>query len=64
MLGECEGDGNAGVGDVESVVAVTTRHEYVGGTHGCCSCRLTPPCLFGGFLPYFEVGGIQFRFPH
>ena len=23
----------------------------------CCCCRPTPPCLFGGVLPYFEVTG-------
>ena len=23
----------------------------------CCCCRHTPPCLFGGVLPYFEVTG-------
>ena len=25
--------------------------------HHCCCCRPTPPCLFGGVLPYFEVTG-------
>ena len=23
----------------------------------CCCCLPTPPCLFGGVLPYFEVTG-------
>ena len=23
----------------------------------CCCCIPTPPCLFGGVLPYFEVTG-------
>ena len=23
----------------------------------CCSCSPTPPCLFGGVLPYFEITG-------
>ena len=24
---------------------------------GSCCCRPTPPCLFGGVLPYLEVTG-------
>ena len=24
---------------------------------GCCCCLPTPPCWFGGVLPYFEVTG-------
>ena len=33
MLRECEGDGNAGVGDGGGVVAVSVWHEYGIGTH-------------------------------
>ena len=32
MVGECEGDINAGMGDGEGVVIVSAWHEYVGGT--------------------------------
>ena len=34
MLRECDGDGNADVGDGEGVVAASAGHEYVGGTRG------------------------------
>ena len=34
MVRECEGDGNAGVGDGEGVVVMSAGHEYVGGTRG------------------------------
>ena len=32
-------------------------HKYRGDNVGFCCCRPTPPCLFGGVLPYFEVTG-------
>ena len=34
LLRECEGDGNVGVGDGGSMVAVSAGHEYVGGICG------------------------------
>ena len=34
LLRECEGNGNAGVGDGGGVVGVSTEYEYVGGTRG------------------------------
>ena len=30
----------------------------------CCCCLPTPPCLFGGVLPYFEVTGHPVPVPH
>ena len=32
--------------------AASRKHIFV-----CCCCLPTPPCLFGGVLPYFEVTG-------
>ena len=34
MLKECEGDGNAGLGDGKGVVEVSTGFEYMGSTRG------------------------------
>ena len=34
MVRECEGNGNAGVGDGGGVVVVSAGHERVGGTRG------------------------------
>ena len=36
MMRECEGDGNAGVGDGGGEIAVSAGHEYVVDTPGSC----------------------------
>ena len=55
VLKECEGDGNAGVGTVGHVVAVSAGCEYMDGTRGSGVVSIADDVLRGGGgLRYFK----------